>query len=175
MTPLTNPLIWLSRIRHRCGYGVHSPFAFRFITDVIYESLPYYAYASLDAQLPWHKLGREKQGLHLLLRLANYQQPNAIAIDESTTPVASYLQAGCQRAHLYPIDTCTQAQLCYITHPDEHATTLLQDGGMLILDNLQRHRTWFKSLPATLHFDLYDIGIALFALPYHRCYYKVNF
>ena len=37
---LKRPFIWLSRFRHRCGYGVHSPFAFSLITQVIYESTP---------------------------------------------------------------------------------------------------------------------------------------
>ena len=52
MNMLDNPLVWLMRIRHRCGYGVHSPFAFRFLTDVVYERTPYYAYSTLDEALP---------------------------------------------------------------------------------------------------------------------------
>ena len=41
---LKRPFIWLSRFRHRCGYGVHSPFAFNLITQVIYEYTPFYKY-----------------------------------------------------------------------------------------------------------------------------------
>lgn len=41
---LKRPFIWLYRFRHRCGYGVHSPFAFNLITHVIYESTAYYKY-----------------------------------------------------------------------------------------------------------------------------------
>ena len=40
----------LSRFRYRCGYGVHSPFAFSLITDVIYEKMPYYAYDLLKVE-----------------------------------------------------------------------------------------------------------------------------
>lgn len=47
---LKRPFIWLSRFRHRCGYGVHSPFAFGLITDVVYERRPYYAYANLKSE-----------------------------------------------------------------------------------------------------------------------------
>lgn len=43
---LKRPFIWLYRFRHRCGYGVHSPFAFNLITHVIYETTPYYKYRS---------------------------------------------------------------------------------------------------------------------------------
>ena len=49
MRLLGNPLVWLMRFRHRCGYGVHSPFAFNFLTGVVYERTPYYAYARLDS------------------------------------------------------------------------------------------------------------------------------
>ena len=47
---LKRPFIWLSRFRHRCGYGVHSPFAFSLITQVIYESTPYYKYKDLAVE-----------------------------------------------------------------------------------------------------------------------------
>lgn len=32
--------VWFARFRHRKGYGVHSPFAFGFITQTIYKPLP---------------------------------------------------------------------------------------------------------------------------------------
>lgn len=38
---------WLARYRHSKGFGVHSPFAFRFITEVLGEKCPYYDYARL--------------------------------------------------------------------------------------------------------------------------------
>ena len=44
---LKRPFIWLRRFRHRRGYGVHSPFAFDFITDVVYERTAYYKYKDL--------------------------------------------------------------------------------------------------------------------------------
>ena len=80
MQKVTNPLIWLARFRHRKGYGVHSPFAFRFITDVIYESHPYYGYALLDRGLPLSMRLRVRRGLHLLLRIANHLQPSTIVL-----------------------------------------------------------------------------------------------
>lgn len=46
---LKRAYVWCKRFRHRKGYGVHSPFAFSLLTDVVYEEHPYYAYETLDA------------------------------------------------------------------------------------------------------------------------------
>jgi len=58
------------KLKHRKGFGVHSPFAYAIITEVIEEKLPYYAYRRMqrtyDKQAPIsHKVAC------LLLRLAN--------------------------------------------------------------------------------------------------------
>ena len=37
---VTRAVVWLARFRHRKGYGVHSPFAFGYITRTIYAPLP---------------------------------------------------------------------------------------------------------------------------------------
>jgi hypothetical protein len=58
------------KIKHRKGFGVHSPFAYSIITEVIEERVPYYAYATMkryygsDAVIPL-------KTAMLLLRLAN--------------------------------------------------------------------------------------------------------
>ncbi len=38
------------KIRYRKGHGVHSPFAFNFITNVIEEKLPYYVFNDIEKQ-----------------------------------------------------------------------------------------------------------------------------
>ena len=87
---LKRPFIWLRRFRHRCGYGVHSPFAFNLITQVIYENTPYYKYKDLAAEqkkLAPQKDGRwkyeSKKVKRLLFRLVNYIQPDTI-VDAGT-------------------------------------------------------------------------------------------
>ncbi len=71
---------WCKRFRHRRGYGVHSPSDFFFITDVIYEQRPFYAYSSLHhlrrvvAFLPHYREKVDK----FLFRLVNYLQPSVL-------------------------------------------------------------------------------------------------
>lgn len=64
----------LNRFRHRRGYGVHSPFAYRFITEVLCQPLPYYGYAVT---------GRDPR-LRLLLRLTAFFAPQRIAVYSAT-------------------------------------------------------------------------------------------
>lgn len=98
---LKRPFIWISRFRHRCGYGVHSPFAFDLITGTIYEKTPYYSYKFLLAEEKKQKYRNGKdwqRGLRkvnrLLFRLVNKTQPDTI-IDVGMPSASSlYLQAG---------------------------------------------------------------------------------
>ena len=98
---LKRPFIWLSRIRHRCGYGVHSPFAFELITCLIYEKAPYYAYKELEAEEKKQKRNHGKgwksesrKVKRLLFRLVNRVQPNTIVDAGVSSSSSLYLQSG---------------------------------------------------------------------------------
>ncbi len=96
-----HPWVWFRRITHRRGYGVHSPFAFNFITRVVYERTPYYKYADLRAEEKRRKrtecAGWRYEPLkvkRLLFRLVNYARPRTI-IDAGCLSASSlYLKAG---------------------------------------------------------------------------------
>ena len=97
---LKRPFIWLYRFRHRCGYGVHSPFAFNLITHVIYESTAYYKYEELakaQKQLELEKDRRwkyeSKKVKRLLFRLVNYTQPETI-VDAGTLAASALSESG---------------------------------------------------------------------------------
>lgn len=98
---LKRPFIWLSRFRHRCGYGVHSPFAFSLITQVIYESTPYYKYKDLAVEQKKLVSQKDKNWTYeskkvkrLLFRLVNYTQPDTIVDAGRLAASSLYLKAG---------------------------------------------------------------------------------
>ena len=80
------------KIRHRKGFGVHSPFAYNLITKVIEETYSYYAYQQIEEV--WHtrvcnqltqddfqrrKPVSKKYG-HLLFRMVNRFRPNMVLV-----------------------------------------------------------------------------------------------
>ena len=86
-SPLRRFTRWISRWRHRRGYGVHSPWAFSWITQVIYNDMAYYAYADLQrrrrlpAANPESLAGTlSEKDDRLLFRVANAAEANDIAV-----------------------------------------------------------------------------------------------
>lgn len=70
---------WVNRQRHNRGYGVQSPSEFFFVTQVLKEHLPYYAYAYLETIATEEKCN--KKHLKELFRITNHHSPsNCIAI-----------------------------------------------------------------------------------------------
>ena len=97
---LKRPFIWLRRFRHRRGYGVHSPFAFDFITDVVFERSAYYKYKELRIREKQLKRGKGSDWLYeppklkrLLFRLVNYARPETIVDAGRLSASSLYLKA----------------------------------------------------------------------------------
>lgn len=95
------PFVWLYRFRHRCGYGVHSPFAFHLITEVIYGADAYYKYAPLLAEekrreplCSRHWRYESLKVKRLLFRLVNYACPETILDVGRLAASELYLKAG---------------------------------------------------------------------------------
>lgn len=175
MNRLTNPIIWLYRIRHRCGYGVHSPYAFRFITDVIYEKTPYYAYSELAKNLSLKDRFRIRRILQLVFRISNWRQPNSILCLTTSDNVIRYLREGCKMAIITTTIPKEKIDLLWLDEPNNEVLTHLHVYSVLLLDNLNKNKDWFMSLPSVVTFDLYDIGIAFFDTKYNKQHYIVNF
>ncbi len=65
----------LSRFKHSRGFGIHSPFAYRFLTEVLHETTPYYDQAGK---------GRKQR---LLTRMRAFVDPMQQAELEDVRPV----------------------------------------------------------------------------------------
>ena len=169
------PWIWLRRFRKRRGYGVHSPFAYQFLQQVVFERLPFYAQKGLDKKLNWCEKARKKKVCHLLFRLSNYVQPESLYMPQGAGMEYEYLQAGCKRAQLQTALKHKGKTLCLLKSPDEDVCKYLDEESVLVLDNLHRHKKWFATLPAIVTFDLYDIGIAFFNPKHNKQHYIINF
>jgi len=65
-----SPLTLFRCMRHRRGFGIHSPFAFRFVTEVLAQRLPYYGYTDISGD----------PRIRLLFRLTVYFRPTTVAV-----------------------------------------------------------------------------------------------
>jgi hypothetical protein len=78
---------WVNRQRHNKGYGIQSPSEFFFVTQVLKERLPYYAYTLLEDIADKGKCN--KKHLKELFRITNHHNPvNCIAIGSATASCA---------------------------------------------------------------------------------------
>ena len=61
----------MSRAKYCRGFGIQSPWAYRFVRYVVNEHYPYYAYDDLRPLFP-HLSKRERRVCELYLRIANH-------------------------------------------------------------------------------------------------------
>lgn len=189
MRLVRRPWIWLLRFRHRRGYGVHSPYAYAFLRDVVYEDMTYYAYASLNHLHPWWVRMTRAYPLccrRLLFRLANFIHPSTMSILGDCPIEHAYFSAAVPSARwiAYDADSPSIPDLLFVAADSLPSLSLSHQPSrlMLIAEGIHHdepsRQVWqrIKGAPATvLTFDLYDYGIALFSLPLTPQHYIVNF
>ena len=81
---------YINRIRHNRGYGVQSPSAFFFVTEVLGEKLPYQAYPEIE-RITGKKGTFCTKRAKDLFRITNYTKPASCIAVES--PVAASVMA----------------------------------------------------------------------------------
>lgn len=204
MRNLKQILIWLKRFRYRCGYGVHSPFAFDFITNVIYEKTPYYAYLDIENEAAGQarsvKEGSRSRCVNrLLFRLVNRVQPQTIIDGGKPGKTSSYLRAAKKAAEYIPLfsadiaelPSMSQADFLYINRPDdlsfverifEYGVAHAESNTMIVIRGIycsaEMKDFWKRAIAnerVGITFDLYDIGILFFDRSKIKQHYIVNF
>lgn len=100
---LKRALVWFRRARYSRGFGVQSPWAYRFIRYVVNEHYPYYEYTHLKKEV--YGLSKIVRKLcRLYFRIANYEQPKLVVdYGAGTTAYRSYFKAGCQNCDVVEI------------------------------------------------------------------------
>lgn len=184
---------WGVRFRKRRGYGVHSPFAFGFITGVVYEKGMYYAYKDIEQSYQLctvHNKQWRLKDYKLLFRMANFQQPKKGCVVGRITDISlkKALSKGCQSCQYEfsdNYDTCNDLyDIIVATEGWESCTeewlNHLRKGGMLIVKKLGRkqHAAWqliIKREEAQVTFDLHDFGIVFYRPELQKQHYVVNY
>ena len=193
MKLIRRPWVWLSRVRHRRGYGVHSPSAFAFITDVVYERTPFYAYAQLLPLHPWWQRYLYRFPItcrRFLFRLANYAHPATILLLGERPVERAYLSAACPAATMMNASSHTAASQSPVLlfaaaeRLDEASALLaaLPRGSTLVCEGIYERpeaRAAWEAIRtharATRTFDLYTYGVALLDLTLTPDHYIVDF
>ncbi|MDY3821003.1 MAG: hypothetical protein SOZ86_06845 [Bacteroidaceae bacterium] len=173
---------WLCRWRHRRGYGVHSPYAFHFITDVVYESSAYYAYAPLHRCLTaanWYAMrydtlcGLSEKDIRLLFRLVNFCQPSCFLFHGASEVLVDMFRAAAPHAEFLAYLPSEVPTRVFIYEDKAHRClsslpSIFPFGSMMVVRGIHRNaaaETAWKTLKqraeVTLTFDLGRFGIAL--------------
>lgn len=173
-----NPIVWLYRFRKRKGYGVHSPFAFNFVTDVLYNSNRYYAYEEMDRDLRWWQKGRVCSVRHLLFRLANYRQPRTLYCKGMCNALQEAVNYGAKCLETRDVADEAVVDMILAEGGDMEALCHVGEGTMMVVRNIHHHRAYWKRVKEdariTITFDLYDLGIAFARKDLNRQHYIIN-
>ena len=194
--------LWLTRFRYSKGYGVHSPFAFSLIREVIGGNGEYYAFAPLLKECAVMKGGRSNSSKKnkMLFRLSNFVHPSVILVPYDASPDGCrYMAEGCRSAvsRIYrdvatlrtAIAEAGEATLLLDIEASALAAAYVAAASaemnvrsVMIVDGIYRNkmmrRLWrdvVNDRRCILTFDLYDTGLVFFDPKYKKQNYKVNF
>lgn len=197
VSAVRNMALWWKRFRYRCGYGVHSPFAFNFITGVIFERGEYYAYRKLDAacgksRLFWRR-SHQCTCWHFLFRLANFVRPDYFLADSTcSAQEAAYLSEGSRKtewgSHLCLDTVSGKSILMFAAANEARLPELLKEirenaaptsALLLRTDGAELRERCSAIIQSSadcgVSFDLYDYLLVFFDLNLYKQHYLINF
>ena len=194
-------IVWVRRARYSRGFGVQSPWAYRFIRYVVNEHYPYYKYEQLDKQV--NRIDRRTRKLcKLYFRLSNYQQPHTfVDCYPASSCYKTYVTAGCQKARYYKVtkETTEEKILQIFSNVGEYsivrvllienyrllidkALDYLSSTCVLVIENIKRDKEvkayWAELVSDTrtgISFDLYYCGVLFLNRDMLKQSYVVNF
>ena len=183
--------IWLARCRYSRGFGIQSPNDYYFVMNVINEHAPFYAYSDLKQCFP-HVYRRKRRMAELLLRLANWLQPEKVALLSNVDPIyVEYIKAGCNKAivsanwksnetKMFVIDRDAVNRSVAIdsAYPSIDSILSTDETVIVITDIYGTNKSlWNEFLErgtSIIIFDLYHIGIILCKKNRYKIKYNLN-
>ncbi|MGP1591468.1 MAG: hypothetical protein ACTTHI_06700 [Prevotella sp.] len=189
---------WIVRATKCQGFGIQSPWAFRFARNVINEHSPYYAYSELKKAFPCstkldHKLGK------LYFRVANFIQPTCWCfVGEMEECIEQYVRSGCKTTKIISVNTDKELFCSGIANEErtvlfiqnskfandvlQNAISQLSKNSVVVMPYIYKNRVNEKLWQFIVNktkvqecFDLYYCGMAFLDEKRYPHYYKINF
>jgi hypothetical protein len=112
------PLDYFIRWRHGRGFGIHSPFAYRFVTEVLKERYAYYAYHKIAE----HFVGKKSAKCSVtfsaatcIFRTVNYFRPKHVMIVDDKDSALLRDIVRCASKSIILTDTAADADMIIIS------------------------------------------------------------
>lgn len=183
------------RYRHNRGFGVQSPSAFHFVTSVLKDTHPYYAYPTIERLATGR---RRASQCKRLFRIANYLRSQnivmlaphkaaayALAAARKNIPVTLLESADDNYAEAF--DNIGTLGLLYVGECDNCASVVDEaikhaafDSAVVvegIYSSREKEKWWqtIKQNPSVcVTFDLYSMGILFFDKKYKKQHYTLK-
>ena len=194
-------ITWARKLRHSGGHGIHSPFAFSFVMNVVYNPYPYYFFT--DSKKEGLSKKERKTG-ELLFRLTErYRLSTIVAIGNQSTHLTHYVTASSNKIKLFYVESVKasikeiekELSLCPVLFLfDDSATknewlgfyerikALIPENSVIVVPDIQENSEkkafwdeFYQNQPTGALFDLYDTGIIFLKKELHKKRYIVSF
>lgn len=169
-------LTWPKRRWRTLGFGVHSPFAFKFLTTVVRQQDSYYNYTllrELNRPMPFKYLA-------LIFRCICHFKPGSVGIIGRSDELAQVVRAADSRCTISGIPRPDTA-FFIINDPTSDISGIIRPESVVIVTNLQRKQAalfWKRTNMAMkngMSFDDGKIGIACMFSHLPRQTFKIAF
>jgi hypothetical protein len=162
------------------GYGVQSPFAFHFITQVVNERMPYYGIQDLHM-----KYGESNREGEVSFRISNWLQPVQIIDLFHDTIINDYVKSGCLKSRFLcetvDAELCRTLVLIDVEKSDmcESIISAAKEWTVMIVFRINEDKCKWKSIVdderASITIDIQKFGIVLFRKKTFKQKYKIKY
>lgn len=156
---------WIARRRHALGFGVHSPFAFSVVRNIVQERYAYYGYRDIErvaeqastGQKPQYGLPPDLREARFLLRLCGRLGMSCISTDSDSPLVLAAVEAASAQWHKWPqLAATAEPGLIYLTETQPSAAVVaahLRRAGNALLTHQRVADEALAAMPGGIVFE----------------------